>query len=327
MGRLCISTYPDPSPVVGRLLDMPDRRVPRLPEWRSTSGKFGISHALERCPRSVERRWRLVSESLDSDGDRCRSLAHRADLGSPLIDLPDLWHRAGRVARMGSQAGGGGSALMGEGGYRARQVGRQSRQLRWAVWQFPTGGARTPDSPLTCPSFPADCPVGPVRARDLPVVPSVGSSSLPPECPLGCPRSVDRSGSGSTSSKSRTSRPTSIPPDNSEPLERRGTAGEPTFAVATGTGILHPALASGPDPSAWTPHGGRSGRTPPVAEIPLEMVTSRGIALPLPVHFPPRSDRASSPLDKRLAEIGIKNPEEADQAMVAVLGPKAATGA
>ena len=34
-----------------------------------------------------------------------------------------------------------------------------------------------------------------------------------------------------------------------------------------------------------------------------------------------------APLDERLAEIGISNPEEADQAMVAVLGPKTATGA
>jgi transcriptional regulator with XRE-family HTH domain len=34
-----------------------------------------------------------------------------------------------------------------------------------------------------------------------------------------------------------------------------------------------------------------------------------------------------APLDERLAEIGIKNPDEADQAMVAVLGPKTATGA
>jgi len=34
-----------------------------------------------------------------------------------------------------------------------------------------------------------------------------------------------------------------------------------------------------------------------------------------------------APLDERLSEIGIKNPEEADQAMVAVLGPKTATGA
>jgi transcriptional regulator with XRE-family HTH domain len=34
-----------------------------------------------------------------------------------------------------------------------------------------------------------------------------------------------------------------------------------------------------------------------------------------------------APLDERLAEIGITNPEEADQALVAVLGPKTATGA
>ena len=38
-------------------------------------------------------------------------------------------------------------------------------------------------------------------------------------------------------------------------------------------------------------------------------------------------ERQLAPLDERLAEIGIKNPEEADQAMVAVLGPKTATGA
>jgi transcriptional regulator with XRE-family HTH domain len=37
-------------------------------------------------------------------------------------------------------------------------------------------------------------------------------------------------------------------------------------------------------------------------------------------------ERQLAPLDERLAEIGIKNPEEADQAMVAVLGPKSATG-
>jgi transcriptional regulator with XRE-family HTH domain len=34
-----------------------------------------------------------------------------------------------------------------------------------------------------------------------------------------------------------------------------------------------------------------------------------------------------APLDERLAEIGIQNPDEADQALVAVLGPKMATGA
>jgi len=33
------------------------------------------------------------------------------------------------------------------------------------------------------------------------------------------------------------------------------------------------------------------------------------------------------PLDERLAEIGLKNPEEADQALVAIFGPKQATGA
>ena len=38
-------------------------------------------------------------------------------------------------------------------------------------------------------------------------------------------------------------------------------------------------------------------------------------------------ERQLAPLDERLAEIGIKNPEEADQAMVAVLGPKTAAGA
>jgi transcriptional regulator with XRE-family HTH domain len=34
-----------------------------------------------------------------------------------------------------------------------------------------------------------------------------------------------------------------------------------------------------------------------------------------------------APLDERLAEIGIQNPDEADQALVTVLGPKMATGA
>ena len=38
-------------------------------------------------------------------------------------------------------------------------------------------------------------------------------------------------------------------------------------------------------------------------------------------------ERKLAPLDERLAEIGIANPEEADQAMVAVLGAKTATGA
>jgi transcriptional regulator with XRE-family HTH domain len=33
------------------------------------------------------------------------------------------------------------------------------------------------------------------------------------------------------------------------------------------------------------------------------------------------------PLDERLAEIGLQNPDEADQALVAVLGPKTAIGA
>jgi hypothetical protein len=40
-----------------------------------------------------------------------------------------------------------------------------------------------------------------------------------------------------------------------------------------------------------------------------------------------QEQRQLAPLDERVAEIGIKNPEEADQAMVAVLGPKTATGA
>jgi hypothetical protein len=34
-----------------------------------------------------------------------------------------------------------------------------------------------------------------------------------------------------------------------------------------------------------------------------------------------------APLDERLAEIGLKNPEEADQALVAIFGAKHATGA
>ena len=34
-----------------------------------------------------------------------------------------------------------------------------------------------------------------------------------------------------------------------------------------------------------------------------------------------------APLDERLAEIGLENPEEADQALAAVFGPKTATGA
>jgi transcriptional regulator with XRE-family HTH domain len=38
-------------------------------------------------------------------------------------------------------------------------------------------------------------------------------------------------------------------------------------------------------------------------------------------------ERQLAPLDERLTEIGIKNPEEADQAMMAVLDPKTATGA
>lgn len=38
-------------------------------------------------------------------------------------------------------------------------------------------------------------------------------------------------------------------------------------------------------------------------------------------------ERQLAPLDERLAEIGIQNPEEADQALVTVLGPKTATGA
>jgi len=38
-------------------------------------------------------------------------------------------------------------------------------------------------------------------------------------------------------------------------------------------------------------------------------------------------ERQLAPLDERLAEIGIENPEEADQALVAVLGAKTATGA
>ena len=38
-------------------------------------------------------------------------------------------------------------------------------------------------------------------------------------------------------------------------------------------------------------------------------------------------ERQLAPLDERLAEIGIKNPDEADQALVAVLGAKTATGA
>ena len=38
-------------------------------------------------------------------------------------------------------------------------------------------------------------------------------------------------------------------------------------------------------------------------------------------------ERQLAPLDERLAEIGIKNPEEADQALAAVLGAKSATGA
>jgi transcriptional regulator with XRE-family HTH domain len=38
-------------------------------------------------------------------------------------------------------------------------------------------------------------------------------------------------------------------------------------------------------------------------------------------------ERQLAPLDDRLAEIGIENPEEADQALAAVLGPKTATGA
>jgi transcriptional regulator with XRE-family HTH domain len=38
-------------------------------------------------------------------------------------------------------------------------------------------------------------------------------------------------------------------------------------------------------------------------------------------------ERQLAPLDERLSEIGIKNPEEADQALAAVLGTKIATGA
>ncbi len=38
-------------------------------------------------------------------------------------------------------------------------------------------------------------------------------------------------------------------------------------------------------------------------------------------------ERQLAPLDERLAEIGLKNPDEADQALVAVLGAKSATGA
>lgn len=38
-------------------------------------------------------------------------------------------------------------------------------------------------------------------------------------------------------------------------------------------------------------------------------------------------ERQLAPLDERLAEIGVKNPDEADQALVAVLGAKKATGA
>lgn len=38
-------------------------------------------------------------------------------------------------------------------------------------------------------------------------------------------------------------------------------------------------------------------------------------------------ERQLAPLDERLAEIGLQNPDEADQALVAVLGPKTATGA
>ena len=38
-------------------------------------------------------------------------------------------------------------------------------------------------------------------------------------------------------------------------------------------------------------------------------------------------ERQLAPLDERLAEIGLQNPDEADQALLAVLGPKTATGA
>lgn len=38
-------------------------------------------------------------------------------------------------------------------------------------------------------------------------------------------------------------------------------------------------------------------------------------------------ERQLGPVDDRLAEIGVKNPEEADQALVAVFGDKQATGA
>ena len=52
-------------------------------------------------------------------------------------------------------------------------------------------------------------------------------------------------------------------------------------------------------------------------------------AAPSPSSTPPCSatSASSAPLDERLAEIGIKNPDEADQALVAVLGAKTATGA
>ena len=38
-------------------------------------------------------------------------------------------------------------------------------------------------------------------------------------------------------------------------------------------------------------------------------------------------ERQLAPVDERLSEIGIKNPDEADQALVAILGAKTATGA
>ncbi len=38
-------------------------------------------------------------------------------------------------------------------------------------------------------------------------------------------------------------------------------------------------------------------------------------------------ERQLAPVDERLAEIGVKNPDEADQALVAILGAKSATGA
>ena len=38
-------------------------------------------------------------------------------------------------------------------------------------------------------------------------------------------------------------------------------------------------------------------------------------------------ERQLAPVDERLAEIGIRNPDEADEALVAILGGKTATGA